>query len=393
MEEEGCCFTKNQLNFFRVCHLVTNVLPCELGNIFVQQWNLLYASTHGTWCNTPQNGQAFLSMESGSNKKRNGELIRTMKNGNTKEWDCTMLFYALLYSSSVGENLDSEMRGHLNSFRKFRNDCFAHVSKGELTSSEFQIILNKLVQALVGLRRDASSVKKVQNLNSFTSEEIYQLETKLAAEKAAQFEMDKRICSLENRVLHLESKNCEVFIEDYSNFRELSLDEDNSTHFVILPQAPNHPVIKHHQVDEIVKSLSDLKVLQNEKITSIFILGDPLSGKTVCANTVGQILSKQNSIVVALKCDSFQTFASSLKCLAERFDYPGASFPGLEKASIEAQIEIISLFVKEKLSILSSWVVIFDGVLQETKELLKYLPQPGQEGEHSNLEAVAKCRK
>jgi hypothetical protein len=36
--------------------------------------------------------------------------------------------------------------------------------------------------------------------------------------------------------------------------------------------------------------------------------------------------------------------------------------------------------VKERISGLASWLIICDQVLEETKELLSYLPQPGDEG-------------
>ena len=386
MGEDRCCFTKNQLNYFRVCHLATNVLPCELRAIFIQQWNLLCSRQHGRWCNTPKNGQDFVSMESESNKKRNKELLNTMQNGDIKLWDCTMLFYALLYSSSIGGNLDSAIRGHVNSLREFRNQSFAHVNKGEVTSSDFQIILNKLLQALLGLRRDTSSVKRVQNLNSFSTDEVYELKEKLESEKIAQAEFDRRICNLEARVLNLEKKTRPTDSDDeydYSDLADFSLIKYNSIPpFVILPDKPNHPIIQRQQVVEVIKTLNDLKTMHSDKISAVLLIGEPLSGKTECVREIGQALSKHKSFVASIQCDSFQNFASSLSQLAQKLGYNQANFPSLHKASITSQIEILSLFVKEKLSGLSSWVVILDQVLEETKELQGYLPAPGDLGKY-----------
>ena len=389
MGEDGCCFNKNQLNYFRVCHLATNVLPCELRVFFVQQWNLVYSSEHGLWCNTPKNGQDFVSMESDSNKRRNKDLLNAMQNGDIEQWDCTMLFYGLLYSSSIGGNLGSEIRGYVNCLREFRNQSFAHVNKGEMTSSDFQIILNKLLQALLGLRRDTSPVKLVQNLDSFTTDEVYELKEKLESEKIAQSELDKRICDLEDRVLNLENNTCPSDSDEeyeYSNIVDLSLNKDKSVpSFVILPDRLNHPVIRRNEVDEIIQTLNDLRVMHDDKITSVFIVGEPLSGKTECARKIGEALSKHNSIVAVIKCDTYQNFASSLKQLAKILGYSQANFPSLHKTSITSQIEILSLFVKEKIYGKSSWVIILDDVLEETKELLTYLPQPGDLGNNKKI--------
>ena len=311
-------------------------------------------------------------------------MLNTMQNGDIELWDCTMLFYGLLYSSSIGRNLDSETYRHVNSLREFRNQSFAHVNKGEVTSSDFQIVLNRLLQALLGLRCDTSPVKRVQNLNSFTTDEVNELQERLEVEKIAQSEMDKRISNLEVRLLDLEKKTCPIESDeecDYSNIVEMPFDKDRSVgSFVILPDKPNHPTIYRHQVDEVIKSLDDLRIMHGDQITSVFIIGEPLSGKTECARMIGQTLSKNTPIVATIQCGSFQKFAMSLKQLSQKLGYCKANFPSLDKASISSQIEMLSLFVKEKLCALSSWLIILDDVLEETKELLGYLPQPGNQG-------------
>ena len=389
MGEDKCCFKKNQLNFFRVCHLATNVVPCKLREVFVHQWNLQYSSQHGQWSNTSKNGQDFVSMESETNKRRNREMLNTMQNGDIELWDCTMLFYGLLFSSSIGRNLDSEIRRHVDSLREFRNQSFAHVNKGEVTSSDFQVILNRLLQALLGLRCDTSPVKQVQNLNSFTTDEVNQLQERLEDEKIAQSELDKRICKIEDRLWDLEKKTCPNESDeegDYANIVEKPFNRDKSVRtFAILPDKPNHATIHRHQVNEVIKSLEDLRIMHDDKITSVFIVGEPLSGKTECARMIGQTLSKNTPIIATIQCGSFQQFALSLKQLSQKLGYNKGSFLSLDKASISSQIEMLSLFVKEKLYTLSSWLIILDDVLEETKELLDYLPQPGDQGNKSSF--------
>ena len=384
MEEDKCYFNKNQLNFFRVCHLATNVLPCELRAIFIHHWNRLYSQDYGTWRNEPKNGLDFVAMESNGNKKRNKEMLDLMQDGNVDSWDCTKLLYALLFSTSVGAKLDETTRKHVDSLREFRNHSFAHVHKGEISSCDFQVILNTILRALLGLKRDTSAVKRTQNCNSFSTDEVYELQEKLEHEMTAQLELDNRIGSLEGRVLNLENKatiNDSDEECDYSNIVQQSFEKDESfVSFVMLAKKPNHPVIQRHDVGEITETLDDLKTMHTDKITSVTIIGEPLSGKTECTRQIGQAISSRHSIVATIQGNSLQSFTSSLKNLAHKLGFRPRNYPSLHKASLKTQIEIISLFVKEKLASLSSWVIILDDVLEETREFLSYLPQPGDFG-------------
>ena len=45
-----------------------------------------------------------------------------MKNGNRAEWDCTMLFYAILFSDGVEAHLNAKVRKIVDDLRKFRNE-------------------------------------------------------------------------------------------------------------------------------------------------------------------------------------------------------------------------------------------------------------------------------
>ena len=54
---------------------------------------------------TLENGLDFKNGESPANQRKNARLLGTMINGDRAQWDCTMLFYAILYSDSVGRAL------------------------------------------------------------------------------------------------------------------------------------------------------------------------------------------------------------------------------------------------------------------------------------------------
>ena len=90
-------YSAEQLNYFRICSVVTDITPEGLREIFKQEWDHRYTTTLGKWEDTSQNGQGFYNGESPSNRRRNARLLATLINGNRIEWDCTMLFYAILY--------------------------------------------------------------------------------------------------------------------------------------------------------------------------------------------------------------------------------------------------------------------------------------------------------
>lgn len=131
-------YTKEQLNYFRICYIATNVVPEGLRLIFKQEWDNRYKRTRfGEWKDTLQNGRDFYEGESKENQERNKDSLTTMINGNSQEWDCTMLFYAILHSDCI-YHLRGAVRSSVHIIREFRNLSFAHVTRGQLSDPEFQ---------------------------------------------------------------------------------------------------------------------------------------------------------------------------------------------------------------------------------------------------------------
>ena len=46
-------YSAEQLNFFRLCHIVFDIVPEGLRKIFKQEWDALYTTAHGQWDDTP----------------------------------------------------------------------------------------------------------------------------------------------------------------------------------------------------------------------------------------------------------------------------------------------------------------------------------------------------
>ena len=75
-------YTNEELNYFRICKVTTDILAEGLKVIFKQEWDNQYKSSlFEEWKDDPQNGRDFHNKESPPSKKRNGRLLATTING------------------------------------------------------------------------------------------------------------------------------------------------------------------------------------------------------------------------------------------------------------------------------------------------------------------------
>ena len=77
-------YSKEQLNYFRICYATTDILTEGLREIFKQEWDKQHKLTKGEWKDEPPNGMDFYNGESARNQTRNTHLLTTMKKGNRK---------------------------------------------------------------------------------------------------------------------------------------------------------------------------------------------------------------------------------------------------------------------------------------------------------------------
>jgi len=170
---DGPKYTYEQLNYFRMTHIVHNIVPEGLRMVFKREWDSLYSATaRGRWKDTPQNGKDFLSLESRRSRTRNANLQAKIQNGNTKEWDSSTLFFALLDSVSIGTTLKPLVRKDVYDLRCIRNEL-VHLSKAELTDVEFQNIVSKVSAAFSSLALPLVYViEGVRNQTTFKTDEV-----------------------------------------------------------------------------------------------------------------------------------------------------------------------------------------------------------------------------
>ena len=96
-------FTKEQVNYFKFAHIVTNEFPKALRQSFKYLWDTTYGHRPGyrSWDDSKEVREMFLREEGGTTD--------VPTNLSYTEWDCSKLFQATIYSQSFSEE-DSEGR-------------------------------------------------------------------------------------------------------------------------------------------------------------------------------------------------------------------------------------------------------------------------------------------
>ena len=198
-------YTEEQLNYFKICHVTTNILTEGLRIIFKQEWDSLYRTTLGEWRDDPSNGTKFYNKESPRNQRRHHDKLSTMIKGNRAEWDCTMLFYAILYSDCIN-SLNVVVRTNVDDLRKFRNEEFAHMPQGQLSELDFKIAIGKVFAAFQALGLSTVEIQEIINQKTFPTEEVRDLLDKVKALKKDLDIKEKDNKDLEDQLKKIESQ-------------------------------------------------------------------------------------------------------------------------------------------------------------------------------------------
>ena len=309
-------FTEEQLNYYRICYVVTDIITEGLRSIFKQEWDNRYKTTLGEWNDKPENGLDFRNGESPGNQKRNAKLLATMINGDRAEWDCTMLFYAILFSDSIGHNLNPVVKSNIDDLRKFRNEDFAHMPKGYLANLEFQFAIGKVNSSLEGLGLSTWKIQDIRNQKKFPTEELRKVLEKVSDLRHELQEKEKK---LQEKKKELQEKEEErQVLEDQLHNETFS--------FCILPPKPSHDIAsRDSEVVEIIQQLKQLKNNNENKLSYLYISGNPGSGKSQLAGLVAEHFFKEGkeipcttSFVMTLNAESQDTLLESYVSFARR---------------------------------------------------------------------------
>ena len=139
--------------------------------------------------------------------------MATIQRGNTAEWDCSCLFFALLYSDCIGSTLSPAVRKEVDDLRQVRNDI-AHLNEVELTDAEFHNYIARVLAAFSSLKLPVNEVDDIKNQTYFPTAEVNSLKMQadnLKADLKTKGEENKNLTSeLQLTQATLQTKQNEV---------------------------------------------------------------------------------------------------------------------------------------------------------------------------------------
>ena len=415
-------YLEGQLNYFRVCHIATDILPPALRLLFKQEWDSRYKATLGEWKDTPQNGLDFKNGESPAKQKRNARLLATMVNGDRAQWDCTMLFYAILYSDSIaGHRLSPLIRTNVDYLRKFRNEDYAHMTEGQFSNADFKITVAKVETAFRTLGLSTVEIQTVSKQKSFATDELQNV--KICNQNLTQdlqtkdAELQDKATELQEKTTELLRKNVELreekdkLQEKHAELREkeaeLQVNKDRlkfteeqrkvfeeqllreAEPFCVLPPRPPHMIAsRDYHVDKITQKLLNLRKANDNILSYCYISGNPGSGKSQLAGLVAEKYYKDASkdttapsFVMTLSAENPEALLTSYLSLARKMHCPEFTMNTTENSkdlNDERKIAIIKDLIATKIHLYSSWLLVIDNVTN-LPWISQFLPERGNE--------------
>ena len=368
-------FSDEQLNYFRICCITTDVLAEGLRTIFKQEWDNRYKATLGEWKDEPRNGLDFYNGESPRNQTRNAKLLATMRNGNRAEWDCTMLFYAILYSDCIANSVNAVVKSNVDDLRQFRNEEFAHIPRGHLSDPEFNNAITRVDVAFQALGLSILRIQEIRKQRSFPTEELAKI---LKKTDDLHQELQEKEEKIQEKVAELQEK------EDERKVLEDQLRNEVSS-FCILPPKPSHDVAgRDNEVTKTTQQLRELKEGNKNRLSYLYISGNPGSGKSQLAGLVAKRFSQEvtntafvmtfNAESLDSLLESFVSFARLLKCS----EYAITNTLSSKDSEIEEKIANLKTLVGSKVELYTSWLLVVDNV-SSIPQVSVHLPEAGNE--------------
>ena len=348
-------YSDEQLNFFRLCHIFTDEVAGSLRLFFKQKWDRRHKRK---WKDVPEDGKEFYRRESPYNRKINEKHLEIMVKGNTAEWDCTKLFYAICYSDCIRKTLTTADKKTLKKLRERRNEFCGHLPHGKIKRAEFEFIVKEVECALSDLGLSTRNIRVIRKQTSFPTKELNKVLAKVK--------------SLEQEVKVLEAQ----------------LNKDVSS-FCVLPPKPFHDVVdRDREVAKIAKQLEELKETNENRLSYLYISGNPGSGKSQLAGLVAKRLFNEDtqipftaSFVMTIEGKTPSTILESYVSLARKLKCPEYSItntlnsPGLNS---DKKIANLKSLIGSKIELYTTWLLVVDNV-ESISKINAYLPASGNE--------------
>ena len=313
-------------NYICMQTIVTNVVSEGLRKVFKQEWNTRYQASLGSWDDTNVSGQQLFHAEKTRARPNKKEYQSKFQDGNTSQWDCSVLFDAILYSKCIGSSLNPTIKTELDILRKIRNEI-THPGKATLSDTDFQRIINNVENSfkILGIPiHDLTQIRNKRNL--------------------------------------------------YKSFQVLS-------------PKPTHEVIYHtDKMNEIKQDLEKLRTDNNGKLTYFYISGNPGSGKSQLARQLGEDLYKgvnwytETAHVMTLNAKNLDTLPYSYENFCRHLNCNENVLTNVLNSSKLKQEKIKDLrsLITTRIKNWKRWWIIVDNV-EDLDVISPFLPQMGDE--------------
>ena len=367
-------YSQEQLNYFRLCYIAFDLVPVGLRQIFKNEWDFLYNATLiGEWKDTAQNGRDFFNNESKASHKKNARCLATIQTGNRAKWDCTSLFFAILYSDTVGNTLSPAVYKVVDDIRQVRNEL-AHISGARLTDADFQTSVGRLVNGFTFLGLAITEIQEIKNQATFPTEEVKKIK-KQVRDLQAELNQTKSTPQCTEAAL-ISAKE-----ENKSLTQEISAKLQS---FCILATRPPHAMIRRsHDTERITNKMEELYNGSSGALSTVYLSGNPGCGKTQLAREIGQqLFSEQNNdlfFAATLNTESIETLVDSYLTLGRHLgitEYALTSLESLKKLKPVEAIKQLHRLILPQTSKFAKWLIIADNVI-DLRLVRDLLPQTG----------------
>ena len=280
----------------------------------------------------PKNGKDFYRRESPRNQRRNAYFLATMIKGHTEEWDITMLWYAIIYSDSIGSSSGPAVKSQVDVLKNVRNETMKSL-RASLSVAKLKNIVQEVQWAFESL---GLSTRPIQNLEVEGSyDEKQQLEKQV---EDLEFEDQKDVCS-----------------------------------FCRLPLKPSLDIIgRESDKEKIVQELQKLKKNNEGGLSCLIISGRPGSGKSQLARKVAESfyhdatkITDVHAFVMTLNAESsdsllesFTSFAQQIKCSEMEVNKVLVS----EEETSDEKIIRLKNLIQERIHLYTTWLLVIDNV-------------------------------
>lgn len=280
----------------------------------------------------PKNGKDFYRRESPRNQRRNAYFLATMIKGHTEEWDITMLWYAIIYSDSIGSSSGPAVKAQVDVLKNVRNETMKSL-RASVSVAKLKNIVQEVQWAFESL---GLSTRPIQNLEVEGSyDEKQQLEKQV---EDLEFEDQKDVCS-----------------------------------FCRLPLKPSLDIIgRESDKEKIVQELQKLKKNNEGGLSCLIISGRPGSGKSQLARQVAESfyydatkITDVHAFVMTLNAESsdsllesFTSFAQQIKCSEMEVNKVLVS----EEETSDEKIIRLKNLIQERIHLYTTWLLVIDNV-------------------------------